>query len=134
MPASGRVGLEPGQQVLHLGDDPVLGEPSGVDPEKVMAAEADSGAGGCGGALHAPLVAAVSDPASGHEIAFRDLADLDSERHVQEDVTAHADDLGQLLRSVDQAGRPGQDPMKSGVTIWSVIARLPFHSSSSHRR
>jgi hypothetical protein len=36
---SGRVEL--GQQVLGLGDDPVLGEPSSLDPEQVMAAEAD---------------------------------------------------------------------------------------------
>ena len=79
-----------------------------------MPAEANPGAGGRAGAPHAPLVAAMADPAGGHQITFCDGADLDGEGHLQEDGPAHADDVGQLLGSVDQARPAGPGPDEVG--------------------
>jgi hypothetical protein len=69
----------------------------------------------------------MADPAGGHQVAFGNRADLDGEGHVQEDVAAHADDLGQLLGSVDQArpARPGPDEVGSNDLVGDRQVAVP---------
>ena len=56
----------------------------------------------------------MTDPAGSHQLTVGNRADLNGERHVLEDGTAHADDLGQLLGSVDQAWPAGPGPDEVG--------------------
>jgi hypothetical protein len=56
----------------------------------------------------------MADPAGSHQLAFGDRADLDGEGHLQEDVAAHADDVGQLGGSVDQGRPAGPGPDEVG--------------------